>query len=351
MAKGKNKAFLFFFLAIVGVSVLMFVQDWRQRRRPRLVAPANKGIGSLVTLEGGRLAAVFIDGRTCVWDWSPPYAKQAEWKAGDGRAIALADGTLATVGKVGDRQLLMVIDPASGKKLNEFAVGWEDQDIFVYNSPKLAVPLVVRRNAVRDGRQEIELAAVNLEAELLRPPVALTLEADKQTLRDVAVSDAGIVYVVGADGGQGRAAAFDLNTGQTLWDVRLADVQELTTVTAMPDGATVWAGDRAANVLELSAADGRRLRTASLLMPGETRTVTNDYSVLNLVSSRDGRRLGCTVAPTAYAVDAETGQVLRRMGGHKVVAKVAFSPDGQKAATADLRADGVIAVHAIENKD
>lgn len=346
MAKGKNKAFLFFFLAIVGVSVLMFVQDWRRRRVPRLAAAGNKGIGSLVSLDGGGLAAVFMDGRTCVWDWAAPYAKQAEWKAAGGRAMGLSEGRLATVGQSGQRRMLTIYT-ADGKKVKELAVGWEDQDIFLVNSPKLGMPTVVRRNAERNGVAEVEFMIVDLAAELLRPPVVLTLEVASQTLRDVAVSDAGVLYAVGADGGQGRVTAFDLNTGQTLWEVRLADVQELTAVTVSADGATVWAGDRGANLLELAAADGRLLRTVSLLMPGETRTVTNDYSVLNLVSSRDGRRLGCTVAPVAYAVDAETGQVLRRMGGHKVVAKVAFSPDGQKAATADLRADGTVNIHML----
>lgn len=350
MAAKKNRAFLFFFLAIVAVSLWMFVQDWRQRRRPRLVVSANKGIASLLTLSGGQLAAVFLDGRTCVWDWAPPYAKQAEWKAAGGRAIGLADGRLAAVGQSGQRRILAVYD-ANGEKAKEMAVGWEDQDIFLVNSPKLEMPTVVRRNAERDGVAEVEFMAVDLVAELLRPPVMLTLDVASQTLRDVAVSDAGVLYAVGADGGQGRAAAFDLHTGQVLWDVRLVEAQELTAVTVTADGATVWAGDRGANLLELAGADGRRLRTVSLLMPGETRTVTNDYSVLNLVSSRDGRRLGCTVAPTAYAVDAETGEVLRRMGGHKVVAKVTFSPDGQRVATGDLRADGVVNIHVLEEKN
>jgi WD40 repeat protein len=70
--------------------------------------------------------------------------------------------------------------------------------------------------------------------------------------------------------------------------------------------------------------------------------------VLNLAASPDGRLLGCTIAPVAYAVDAESGQVVRRFGGHKVVSKVVFSPDSRRLATSDLRADGVIILYTLK---
>lgn len=347
MARSKSKPFLFFFLAILSVSVFMFVIEWRQRQTPSLVVAANKGIASLFSADG-RLAAVFQDGRTCVWDWDEPEITQAEFIAGSGRAIPLGAGHLAALSRTGDRRLLSVYDIDTAKKIKDLAVGWEDQDIQVRTSPGLSVPVLVRRNEERDGAVGYEFLTVNLAAELLRPPVLKSLDAATQTLRDFAVSDAGVLIAAGADAGQARLLAVDLNTGQTLWDQTWPDSEELTTAAISPDGQTVWAGDRAGSLLTVAVEDGRLRSKVSLLMPGETRSVTNDFSVLNLAVSPDGRRLGCTIAPVAYTADAATGLVTHRFSRHKVVSKVVFSPDSRRMATSDLRADGVILIHALD---
>ena len=228
------------------------------------------------------------------------------------------------------------------------AIGWGDQDIHLRISSDRSLPALIRRNPERNDAVDYEFAAVDLAAEVLRPAVVQTVAARTQTLRDFAVSDAGVLFAAGADDGQARLLAVDLNTGQTRWDQRWPDISELTSAAVSVDGQTVWVGDRDGNLLTIVSADGQRRNKVSLLRPGETRPVTNDFSVLNLVVSPDGRRLGCTIAPVAYAVDAGTGQVVQRFSGHKVVSKVAFSPDSGKLATSDLRADGVIILYAIE---
>ena len=347
MAGSKSKPFVFFFLAIVLVSVFMFAVEWNKRRTPALIVAGNKGIASLFTSDG-RLAAVFQDGRTCVWGWDVPEIKQADFMAGSGRAIPLGEGRMAVLGRTADRRLLSVYDLRTAKRIKDLTAGWEDQDIHIRVSPTLAMPVLIRRIDERDGSVKVEFLAVNLAAELLRPPVLQTLDARTQTLRDFAVSDAGVLIAAGADDGKARLLAMDLNTGQTLWDQTWPDSEELTTVAVAVDGKTVWAGDRRGTLLTVAAEDGRLRSKVSLLMPGETRSVTNDFSVQNLVVSPDGRRLGCTIAPIAYAVDAETGLVTHRFGSHKVVSRVAFSPDSRKMATADLRADGVILIQTLE---
>jgi outer membrane protein assembly factor BamB len=347
MATSKNRPFIFFFLAIILVSVFMFILEWHNRRVPSLSVAANKGIASLFTLEQ-RLVAVFQDGRTCAWDWDGPEVKQADFTVGSGRAIPLTQTLFAAVTRTGDRRLLTIYDLETSKKTNDLTAGWEEYDIFLRNSPGCKMPTVVRRTGEQNDTVDVEFVAVNLDAELLRPPVTVSLHAKTQTLRDYAVSDGGVMYAVGTDNAKARLLALDLNTGQMLWDQRWEDTEELTTVAVSIDGQTVWAGDRNAQVLAASTADGRLLNKFSLLKPGEKRTVTNDYSVLNLVVSPDGRRLGCTVAPIAYVVDAAEGSVTHRFSRHKVVSKVAFSPDSRKMATSDLRADGKILIWTLE---
>ena len=347
MAVSKNKPYVFFFLAIVLVSFLMFAIEWRKRRVPSLVVAANKGIAELLTLDG-RLVAVFQDGRTCVWDWNVPEIRQADFTAGSGRAVALDDGQLAVMGRAGDRRLLSIYRLDTGRRIKDITAGWEDQDIHLRNSHGLTAPTLMRRSTEREDITDVEFVAVNLSAELLRPPVSVPTASQSQTLRDAAVSDTQIGYAAGSEGGRARRGALEMHTGRVLWDAVWDDCEELTTVAVSIDGQTVWCGDRAGNLLTIAAEDGQRLSKVSLLRPGETRAITNDYSVLNLVVSPDGRRLGCTIAPVAYAVDAATGNVTHRFGGHKVVSKVAFSPDSRKLATSDLRADGTILIQSLE---
>ena len=98
-------------------------------------------------------------------------------------------------------------------------------------------------------------------------------------------------------------------------------------------------------IAEADAKDGRQLEKVWLLR--RRAADDNDYSVLG-DASPDGRFLGCTIAPVAYVVDADSGKVVQRFGGHKVVSKVVFSPDSRRLATADLRADGVILIHTLK---
>jgi len=347
MAASKKKPFVFFFLAIVLVSIFMFALEWQKRRVPSLSVASNKGIGSLFTLDG-RLVAVYQDGRTCAWDWNVPEIKQADLIIGSGRAIPLTGSSFATISLNADRRLLSIYDLNTGKKTKDITAGWEDHDIYLRNSNGYTMPIVVRRNPERDNAVEYEFVAVSLDAELLRPPVTVKLDAKTQTLRDYAVSDAGMLYAVGADNEKAHLLGVDLNTGQTLWEQRWADMEELTTVAVSVDGKTVWVGDRSGQLLTVAAVDGHVLNNVSLLKKGEKRTVTNDYSVLNLIVSPDGRRLGCTIAPIAYVVDAETGDVTHRISRHKVVSKVAFSPDSCKLATSDLRSNGTILIWSLE---
>lgn len=346
MAVSKNRSYLFFFLAILTVSILMFAVQWNKRRTPSLIVPQNRGISELFTLDS-RLAAVFQDGRTCVWDWSVLEIKQADFTVGSGRVIPLAGARLAAAGRLGDRRVLSVYDLDTARKIKDLTVGWEDQDVYLRVSHDRNLTTVIRRTPESTNQMKYEFLIVDIGAEILRPAVLRTLDADSQVLRDFAVSDAGILVAVGADGGKARLLAMDLNTGQNLWDKTWPDAEELTTVAIAFDGQTVWTGDRGGNLLAASADDGSLQHKLSLLRPGETRQVTNDFSVLNLVFSPDGRWLGCTVAPVAYAVDAESGRI-QRFEGHKVVSKVAFSPDSRKLATSDLRADGAIRIRTLD---
>lgn len=347
MARAKHRPFLFFFLAIVAVSVFAFAVQWFRGLTPRLEVPGNAGIGSLLTVDDS-LAAVYQDGRTCVWDWDAPTIKQADFTVGSGRAIALQGDLLAAVARMGERYVLSVYEVWTGRRLSDLTVGWGEQDVHLRNCHARTRPTVIRWGPERDGQVVYEFALADLDAEVLRPAVVRPAAAERQTLRDFAVSEAGVLYAAGADGGQARLMAVNLDTGRTLWEQVWADTEELTTITVSIDDRTVWAGDRAGSLLKIAAEDGRQLEKVWLLRPGERRPTTNDYSVLNLTASPDGRFLGCTIAPVAYVVDADSGKVVQQFGGHKVVSKVVFSPDSRRLATADLRADGVILIHTLK---
>ena len=347
MASSNSKPFVFFLLATLLVGFVLFGVRLIRPRVPTLSVPGNTGIGSIFTVDK-QLTAVFQDGRAVVWNWDEHDQRQADFSVGSGRAIPLADGRLAALARMGDRFVLSVYDIDAEQRISDLTIGQSDQDIHLRNASNRQSPTLIRRNPEQDGQIVYEFVLVDLGAEILRPAVVTTLQDRSETLRDFAVSDTHVLIAGGGDQGRARLLAVNVDTGQTLWDRLWEDVVELTTVAISPDGQTVWAGDLEGNLLIIDAEDGQRQTIVSLLQPGETRPVTNDYSVRNLVLSPDGRLLGGTIAPIAYAIDARTGQVTHRFGGHRVVARVAFSPDSRKMATSDLRADGVIRIHALD---
>ncbi|MHC5183197.1 MAG: WD40 repeat domain-containing protein [Planctomycetota bacterium] len=246
---------------------------------------------------------------------------------------------LAAVSKQGKKALTLYNLP-SGEKQKDIAVGWEDQDVWPRVSPDKQTVALIRLNAP-DSKNSIlyEFLTLNVDTAQTGSPVPVSIQQDTEDFVDTALANDKILYAVGSQKDIGRIMAVDLEKSVALWESLFEDTKEFCSVTVSPDGSFLYAGNRDGYLYKISAATGEVLTKIQLLQDGETRPVTNDYSVLNLAYSPDGRYYVATITPRAYILTAESDKIIHAFSpADRLVSKIAFSPDSKFIATSDIRA-------------
>ena len=351
--KKKTPPYVLFLAAFAAIMGVVVVNNLRPQEAVLLPVTDNAGTAVLATA-GDALVAVFQDGQTAAWTWSATPARRAAFSAGTDRVCLLDGRRLAAVSKTGAR-VLSILDLASGKTLTTIPVGTADQDVRPYLSFDQSVLAVIRRHpADAAGVVTYECLTVDPDSELAGLPTRMTVVDGRESWVDFAVGSNRIVYAAGSRGETGRIAAVDLGRGTVLWDRTYAETKEFCSVRVSPDGQSILAGNRNGVLYRLDAAAGGLLKPIQLLKDGETRPITNDYSVLNLAFSPDGKYYAATINPPVYVLDAATDTVIHVFSpANKLVSKVAFSPDNQFIATSDVRAGYPIKIWKFpeENKD
>jgi WD40 repeat protein len=335
------KPFIAVFAALV---VLVVVQNLVRENIVLLDVPNNAGVSVLETV-GDSLVCVFQNGQTVVWGWNTLPTQKGEFKVLSDRSVILDSEHLAAVSKTG-KKVLTVYTLPEGRKLKEISVGWEDQDIRLRISRDKSVLALIRNNpANAAGMFLYEFLTLNIVDELFSPAVTMTLEDDKQVVVDFAVSPDKTVYVVGSKDKSGWIAAVNLQQTKTALDMDYPDAKEFCSIAVSPDGKHLYAGSRGGILYKINAAGGQIVKNIQLLEPGETRPVTNDYSVLNLAFSPDGQYFVATINPKAYLIVAQTDEIVHTCSpADNLVSKIAFSPDNRFFATSDIRASKPIKV-------
>ena len=169
-------------------------------------------------------------------------------------------------------------------------------------------------------------------------PASLGIQSEKDELIDYAVDAGENLYAVGSTDKIGRIAAVNLENGKILWDKTYDATDEFCSVMVAPDNVYLLAGNRNGILYKLDTKTGEILKEIVLLEEGETRPITNDYSVLNLAFSPDGKDYAATINPKAYLLKAGTDVIFHTSTpADKLVSKIAFSPDDQFFATSDIR--------------
>lgn len=329
------KLFLAGFLLIVGV---MLISKLGGKKAAVLEIPNNKGASALAAV-GERLCAVFQDGLACVWDWNDLTKQFYQFKLPSDRSIFLSDGRLGAISKTASA-LFTVYDLMSGKKLKEIRVGSADNEIWPAVSPDGQTILIVRRTAASSMNQyDYEFMTLNLNDELLTVPFVISIIQPAESIVDFTVTDNGIVLAAGIKDVQGRLLAIDLDRGTVLWDRTYDGTQEFSSMVLSLDNTRLYAGNRNGKLYKLSPENGDIIKEITLLQEGETRSVTNDFSVLNLAYSPDGQYLVATITPKAYILRTDSDQVIHSCSpADRLVSKIAFSPDNKFFASSDIRA-------------
>lgn len=332
--KTPYKFFAALFLFIVGVAVF---NGLKKSDNTALLVPDNAGVSVLETA-GDALVCVFKGGQVASWDWGNLPQQQADFAIGTDRVVLLDAKRLAAVSVTG-RKLLSVYRLPSGEKTKDLSVGWEDQEVWPRISfDKKRIALVRKSPADSNGKVLYEFLTVDLDKELTGIPASLSIQSGKDEFVDYAVDGNETLYAVGSTDKIGRIAAVNLDKGKTLWDKTYDATDEFCSVMVSPDNDTLLAGNRNGILYKLDTKTGEILKEIVLLEEGETRPITNDYSVLNLAFSPDGKDYAATINPRAYLLKADTDVIFHTSTpADKLVSKIAFSPDDQFVATSDIR--------------
>lgn len=330
--------FKLFIAAFAAIAIIILIQNVFRQSTIVLPVPDNKGTSVLETA-GQSLICIFQDGKTCVWDWSNLNTSKKEFHTGSDRAVLFSSEKMAAVATLGGKKLTIYSLPA-GQEQNQLAVGWEDQDIWPRLSFDKKAAAIIRKNPTdSSGHVRYEFLSLNPDKDILGQPVPLLIDDQTETLADFSVNSNRVLYVIGNKSKTGRIAAMDLEKGDLLWDRVYENTAEFCSLMLSPDDQFLFAGNRDGILYKIKAVDGQTDKKIILLEPGEKRPITNDYSVLNLAFSADGRYYVASITPQAYILRADDDKVFHRWSpADKLVSKIAFSPDSQWIATSDIRA-------------
>ncbi|MHC4951479.1 MAG: hypothetical protein ACYTEU_10920 [Planctomycetota bacterium] len=340
--RAQTRLFLAVFMALV---VFVIVRDLLREKKVALSVTDNAGVTVLETIDNS-LICVFQDGQVTIWDWNKLPQQQGRFQAASAQAVILDAQHIAAVNKEGQKALTVYALP-QGQKRKDISVAWEDQDVWLRASPdKITTALIRRNNPDSKGKVLYEFLTLNIEKEQSDSPILISIQQDIEDFTDYAVGDNRVLYAAGSQRDVGRIAAVDFEKETVLWDRTFDNTKEFCNLMVSSEGSILYAGNRDGILYKIDADNGEMIKKIQLLEEGETRPITNDYSVLNLAFSLDEKYLAATITPKAYLLKTENEEIIfSNITGAKLTSKTAFSPDGQFFATSDVRAGKNIYIH------
>jgi WD40 repeat protein len=339
MQKAKTKPpYKLFGVLFLLMMVIVIVNNVRKSDTLVLDVSDNAGVSLLETVNDS-LVCVFHDGQTVVWDWNTLPQQRAGFSVKTNRVVLLDANRLVAVNET-EKKVLSVYSLPSSEKIKDISVGWDDQEVWPEMSFNRSAVALIRKNPVDSaGKVLYEFLTIDIEKSLTGIPVSLSVQADNSDFIDFAVDENNVLCAVGSKQKSGRIAAVDLEKGNNLWDRTYEDTQEFCNIIVSPDNHYLLAGNRDGILYKLSAETGEVVKKIQLLEEGETRPITNDYSVLNLAFSPDGHYFVATIHPKAYLLKADSDEIVHICTpANRLISKIAFSPNNQFFATSDIRA-------------
>lgn len=338
MCKKKKSSVWIFVVIFTGVFGWMLITNMAGKAYVPLSVKDNAGTAVLETV-GNSLVGVFQDGKVVVWDWADTPVRRGSFSVGTDRVCVLNSERLLAVSKTGPKTV-SVVDLADGAKMKEFSVGKVGQEVWPRISWDKKIIALMRQNMPDSSKMvRYEFMTVDLDNEMPGVPSILTLQQKTQAVVDFAVYSDRMLYAVGSEDNIGRIVAMDLDRGRIRWNKTYEGTKEFCSVMLAPDGLVILAGNRNGVLYHLDAKTGEITKTIQLLVKGETRPITNDYSVLNAAFSPDGKYYVVTINPKAYLLDAVTHKIIHVfLPANKLVSRITFSPDNQFIASSDIRA-------------
>jgi WD40 repeat protein len=351
MSKKSQTKFPLWLFAVIFVvaSLLPFITKKLSPARASLTIRDNPGASSLIT-QGTNLVAVFQNGKVAAWDWNNPSSEPLwQFSADSDRLVMLDDTRAAAVTKTG-RKILIIYDVNQGKKFSEISVGWEDQDVWLLQSPDRKVLALARINPDKDGHTLYEFMIFNIEKNNHGFPISVDVPTTEKRLVAFAVSNEKKMFAAGSVGKHGWLIAVDLTEGKVVLEKEYGQADEFTSTVFTPDNSQAFLTNHNGSVYGIDALSGQVKSVCTVLKPGEKNIVTNDGSSQNITLSANGQYVAAVMIEQKVAVwDIQTEKpVFQANPSHKLTGSIALSPDGSLLATSDKRASGVIQIWQVK---
>jgi WD40 repeat protein len=333
------------FLAVLGIVILN-----------RVITPAeaqiyvsnDAGVGDLLT-QGQQLIVVFQDGKVAAWDWKKP-SPEPLWKvsASSDRIVTLDDTRVAEVSKTG-RKNFTIYNVKTGEKMSETPVGWEDQDIWLLQSPDKKILALACINPDKDGHTLYEYMLIDPTKGKPDMPVSVDVSITQKRFITFAVSNDKKMLAAGSKGKHGCLTIADLDKEKVILEKEYEKAEEFTSAAFTPDGSLVFLTNRNGSVYGIDSASGEIKSTYTVLKPGEKNSVTNETSSLNITISDDGKYVAAVVINILHIWEIQTGnQIFQQAPGHMLTGSIIFSSDNSRLASSDLRAGHIIRLWKIK---
>jgi hypothetical protein len=260
----------------------------------------------------------------------------------------LDDSRAAAVSKTG-RKLFTVYDLKNGNKISETPVGWEDQDIWLLQSPDKKHLALAAINPEKDGHTLYEFMAIDPAKGKPDMPVSVDIPTAQKRFIAFALSNDNKILAAGSVGKLGCLTLIDLDKGKAILEKDYEKADEFTSAAFTPAGSLAFLTNRNGSVYGIETASGEIKSTYTVLKPGQKNPVTNETSSQNITISEDGQYVAAVVINVVHVWETAAGNpVFEQAPGHMLTGPIVFSHDNTLLASSDLRAGRVIRIWKIK---
>jgi WD40 repeat protein len=337
-----------FGLVFLVILAIVFLNRIMSPAQAQIYVTDYSGAGDLLT-QGQELVAVFQDGKVAVWNWiDPSSVPLQQFSASSDRFVILDDTCAAAVSKTG-RKMLTVYDIKTGDKISETPVGWEDQDIWLLQSPDKKHLALACINPDKDGHTLYEFMLIDPAKGKPNMPVSVPVLTAQKRFITFAVSNDKKILAAGSAAKHGCLTIVDLDKDKVILEKEYEEIEEFTSVAFTPDGSQAFLTNRNGSVYGIGTASGEIKSMYTVLQPGQKNSVTNETASQNITISNDGKYVAAVVINVVHVWEVQTGNhIFQQAPGHMLTGPIVFSPDNSLLASSDIRAGRVIRIWKIK---
>jgi WD40 repeat protein len=339
MKKKSKTSYWFFGIAFILLFLIVISSNLTKRSRQIVQLPGNNGLPKMWT-QAKQLIVSELNGDFHIFDWDHLQDGHQTKSAKGRKAVLLGTQGTASFTSAGSILVEKGSDQLSTIPLytqgnNGFLVAGESENI------------VLVQEFLTEHTKDYTFYQVDVKKEVIREIETVSGGRDFNIQAAVISDSVQVMYVAGVRNGQGYLAAINVPEQCILWEQSNPKETKYYSLVSDHKQGFLWVGAHEGTVLKIDSATGET-KARKLLVP-VPRPNTNNQFISTLAINPQGTLLAASCDPIVYLIDTKSLDIQKELKiSHKIVAGLAFSPDGKFLATSDLRAGGFIQIHSIE---